>query len=439
MTLTPKIATILAMLSFTKSMIFGWGRKKAPEAPQVHTINLDEVTDIVKETRHIRAERTITEAGNLIHKTNTLIRELIQIRQDIDADDLKAGEIDTRIRPLVIKGKKMLIETLKRNAVEIKPIHNYEDMVRVNEELEHRLKQVGNILGKQTRVVHIFAEGYATRLKQILEEVEENRKQMLSTTTWHQNDTELADIVTGGIESVHDMEIRIKDNEQKVYELEQESTDIRLKIEYSQAEVAKFKESSKYNRWLTLCNLMERHDCDRLALRTEISTQFTKISRPLGRYSRISADKEQSALLRRMLDDPYDTIRLADNESIIALLEGVRRATSSGSISVKDIGKALDTIVQTQEAASQFMEKINHLEAEVQKTTTDMNNVKPTKLDQLKEEIRNLEETQELVYKKIRDVKSTTKKAKNAIPDEIKKIHESLENITGTRYDIKYT
>ncbi|MXZ93513.1 MAG: hypothetical protein F4W68_06025 [Cenarchaeum sp. SB0661_bin_35] len=420
-------------------MIFGWGRKKPPEEPQITIIRLDEIVDVAEKTRHIRAERTITKAGNLAHKTNTLIRELVQIRKDIEMDDLEEEEeIDPRIRPLVIKGKKMLIEALKKNAVEIEPIHDYKGMVQANKDLEHRLKRVGNILGKQSRVVHVFAEEYAARLKQILEEIEDNRKELLSTTTWHQNDNELAETITGGIKNVHSMEMLINDNGKSVSESEQESNDISSKMAQTEAEIADFKKSAEYNRWLNLCDLMERHKRDRVALKMEISTQFTKISRPLGRYSRISADKEQTALLERLLDDAYDTIRLADSGSVIELLEGVRRATSSGSISVKDVSKALEAIMQTQEAIGRFVDKINNLEAEVQKTTVDMEDVKPAKMDLLKKDMYNLKETQELIQKKISNIKNTTTKTEESIPKEIKKIHEALEKITGMRYEIKY-
>ena len=439
MPLAPKIVTNLGMMYGMYDMVFGWGRKKPPEAPQVHAIQLDEAIEVVKKTHRMRAERTITEAGNLVHRTNTLIRELVQIRKDLEKDDLKEEEMDARVKPLVIKGKKMLIDALRMNAVEIRPIHNYEDMVRANEELEHRLKRMGNILGKQTRIIHIFAEKYAIRLKQILEEVEENRKQVLSTTTWHKNDTELAETVTGGIQDVHNMEALIKDNEQKIRNSEQERTDIESGIESAQSKIVQFKESSEYDDWLTHRNSLEQYKRNRLALKTDISTQFTKISRPLGRYSRISADKEQSALLKKMLDDPYDTIRSAEGKSVFTLLEGVRKATSSGSISVKDVGKALDAITQTQEAVSQFIEKINAIETDIQKTIKAIDDTKPTRLYLLEEEIHNLEGAQELAHKKINDIHSSTEKTKKAIPLEIKKIHNALEDITGTRYDIKYT
>lgn len=419
-------------------MVFGWGRKKPPEAPQVHAIQLDDAIEIAQKARRMRAERTLTETGNLVHRTNTLIRELIQICKDLEKDDLKEEEMDARVKPLVVRGKKMLIDALRINAVEIVPIYNYGDMIIANAELEHRLKRMGNILGKQTRIIHMFAEKYAVRLKQILEEVEENRKQVLSATAWYKSDTELAGTVTGGIADVHRMEALIRDNEQKIGNSEQERTDIESDIEGTQSNIVQFKESSEYNDWLTHRNALEQCKRNRLELKTDISTQFTKISRPLGRYSHISADKEQSALLKRMLDDPYDTMRSVDERSIFALLEGVRKATSSGSISVKDVGKALDAIVQTQEAVGQFIEQINDMETEIQKTVKAIDDTKPTKLYLLEEEVRNLEGTQEMTRKKIKDIHNSTEKTKKAIPLEIKKIHDALEAITGTRYDIKY-
>ena len=419
-------------------MVFGWGRKKPDETPQVFVIRLDEAANIANEARQTRAERTITEAGNLVHRTNTLIRELVQIRKDLERDDLVEEEVDKRIRPLVIRGKKMLIGALRKNAVEIKPVHAYEDMVRASNELEHRLKRVGNILGKQTRIIHVFAEKYAIRLKQILEEVEENRKQLLSHTTWYQNDTALKEAVTGGIDRVHDMESSIKDSMQRTDEAKRQSADTKSRIERATQEIAEFKESPEYNKWLELCNTMDEYKKDRLSLKTEISTQFTKISRPLGRYSRISADKDQSTLLKKMLDNSYDTIKQSDGESVVMLLEGVRKATASGSISVKDTAKAVDAIIQTQEAVTKFIERVNRLETKIQDTAKRADNIKPTKLYSLEDSVRSLQETQELTLKKIRNIDNATKSARVAIPAEIKKIHNALEKLTGTRYDIKY-
>ena len=114
-------------------MVFGWGRKKTIEPePEVRSIRLEEAPEISKEAHRRRSEQTITEASNTLHRTNGLIRELGRIRGDIEQDDLRTDDVDKRLRPMVVKGKRMLIDALRNNAVEIRPIRDYEDMMRAS-------------------------------------------------------------------------------------------------------------------------------------------------------------------------------------------------------------------------------------------------------------------------------------------------------------------
>ena len=420
-------------------MVFGWGRKKPPEIPQVRTIRLDDAAGIATDALKVRSERTITEAAAALHRTNGLIRELVQIRAELEADDINEDHIDKRVRPLAIRGKRMLVDALKSNALEIKPIRTYEDMVRAGGELEHRLKRVGNILGKQTRIIHMFAEKYAARLKQILEEVEAGRGQILEATSRHQRDTALAGNVTGGIEGVHSMERSIEENAAKLREAMGEDARMESRLHEIGAEIARFKESAGYRNLLALQDKEKEQRGEIASLKAEISAQFTKISRPLGRYSRITADKEQAELLERLQDSPFDTIGRAGQESVVMLLEGVRKATSSGSISVKDTGKAIEAIVQTQKAVDGFVSRISMAEERAHDTARQIEKAKPTELYRLEGEGRRLNESRDMLSGRIGEIENAMKRMVESVPNEIRSIHDSLERLTGARYDIEYS
>ena len=420
-------------------MVFGWGRKKAPEpAAIVREIHLEEAQRIAADAYKRRSEQIITEASNTLHRTNDLIRELVGIRRELESDDLRMDDVDKRLRPLVVRGKKMLIEALKSNAVEIKPIRSYTDMVRASEELGHHLKKTGNILGKQTRVIHVFADKYAGRLKQILEEMDGNRKSVLSAVAKHQNDSGLADSVTEGVDNIRALENSARENAGRGKAAEHEKEQAESRIQQVSGEISVFKESEEYRGFLRLKDTMETEEATRASLTMEVAAQFTKVSRPLGRYTHISADKDQKALLRRVLDSPYETMNRKDMDEVIMLLERVRKAVLSGTISVKDTDKAVDAITQTQEAIGGFVERASGIATRIRDTADMIRKSSPTRLHTLEEELESIREAKTDAGKKIEDMSNATRLAASAIPTELVRVQESLRRLTGTRYQVLY-
>ena len=420
-------------------MVFGWGRKKTAEPePVVRSIRLEEAPQISKEAHQRRSEQTITEASNMLHRTNSLIRELGRIRGNIEQDDLRTDDVDKRLRPMVIKGKRMLVDALRNNAVEIRPIRDYEDMVRANEELDHRLKKVGNILGKQTRVIHAFAEKYATRLKQILEEVDENRKSMTKAANRYQYDTELSDSVEEGVRNVRALEQSVLDNADRGRQAEREKADAEQSMQRVSGQMAEFKSSKEYSDLVKLRERMEEAEAARAALASEVSTQFTKVSRPMSRYVHVSSDKEQTALLHRVIKNPYDTMSRRDMDRVITLLEGIRKAVLSESISVKDTAKASDAITQTEEAIGGFVQRAADIEATIRSTAETIKKSSPTRLDILEKEMESLQDERERANQKIADTANAARLAATSIPAEIGRVQDSLLRITGARYQIEY-
>lgn len=420
-------------------MVFGWGRKKAPEpASIVREIHLEEAQQIAADAHRRRSEQIITESSNTLHRTNDLIRELVAIRRELESDDLRMDDVDKRLRPLVVRGKKMLIEALKNNAVEIKPIRTYADMVRASEELGHHLKKTGNILGKQTRVIHVFADKYAARLKQILEEVDGNRKGLLTAVAKHQNDSGLASSVEEGIGNIRALENSARENAGKGKAAEREKEQAESRIQQVSGEIYEFKESEEYHGFLGLKDTMKAEEAARASLTAEVAAQFTKVSRPLGRYAHISADKDQKALLRRVLDGPYETMNRQDMDDVIMLLERARKAVLSGAISVKDTDKAVDAITQTQEAIGGFVERASGIATRIRDTSDMIRKSSPVGLHALEKELESLLEAKADAGKKIEDMSNATRLAASAIPAELVRVQESLRRLTGTRYQVLY-
>lgn len=420
-------------------MVFGWGKKKAPPPVETVTrIRLEEAPGTAEEVQAKRSQNVVTEASNILHGTNDMIRELTRIRQEMERDDLDMDDVDKRMQPLVIRGKKMLVDALLKNAIEIEPIRAPDDMARVAGELEHRLKRLGNILGKQTRVIHIFAERYALRLKQILEEVEANRKSILGLSGRHQADAGVANAVANGVANVRSLEETVRENAQKHDAAEAETRRLDVQMAKLASEMEMFRESDGYMRLLELRRGLEGHEDARSRLSMEIAARFTSISRPLGRYERISADKEQTALLLRVQRNPYDVMNRREIGAVTELLGNVRRAVVGGSISVKDVDKATEAITRTVESMEGYVDRVEGAEADIQNTRKMIADAEPVRLHEMEREMASLRESKETALRRAAETMAAVNLAVRSIPAEVAEVQRALLRLTGTKYNITY-
>ena len=106
---------------------------------------------------------------------------------------------------------------------------------------------------------------------------------------------------------------------------------------------------------MNLKNELDAFASQKINIKNNISTQFTKISRPLSRYEYASSlDKDQKNILNKLVHDPFEILLPQNKDSIIIILENVRKGISSGSISVKDVEKTSSQITETEEMLDMF-------------------------------------------------------------------------------------
>jgi hypothetical protein len=113
----------------------------------------------------------------------------------------------------------------------------------------------------------------------------------------------------------------------------------------------------EYAKFLEIKNKIESLSSEKSEIKNIIDMQFSKISRSLGKYSYISSfEKPVRKMMEDLVEDPYQVISSQNKETIIQILEAVAKSVSSGSISVKDTGKALEQIQETVARLDEFME-----------------------------------------------------------------------------------
>jgi len=170
-------------------MVFGWGKKKQkkqePEiAPQKKQILLSDVPNVVDEIHSIRTKTIIAETKTFKNKIKSSCETILHIAIDLERDTLNVDDIDIHLKRLVERGKKEVISVIKRESiVQLPEINSYGDVKNFNAIAGRMLKKIGDSLGRQSSVIHIFAKKYAGKLKDDLKVMTDGNDEIFTIIT----------------------------------------------------------------------------------------------------------------------------------------------------------------------------------------------------------------------------------------------------------------
>jgi len=423
-------------------MVFGWGKKKQEEkstdvVSQEKEVTLSDIPKIVTELNHLRKSQTISEIKHLRNNTVPLIDDLIKIGNVLEKDNLQVDDIDKHLAIIVVRGKKQVISVIKKDVVHLPEVSSIDDAKKLDSSLNQILKKVGDVLGRQTRVIHIFAKKYASQLKGNLAVMNKNHSEihkLLKNYDYVQSTSDEIIDILNQIKTLK--ETRLEKN-QKIGDTNQSEQSLDEKSSSIQNSIEKIKSSDTYKKYLDLKNEYDMFTSQKSKIKNEIDAQFTKISRPLSRYEYGSAlDKEQKNILTKLVENPIDVIIPQNIDSIIVILENVRKGISSGSISVKDVDKSLSYITETEESLDGFVKQILEYLEKLEKMKNDLSSLNPAELISLEHEL-----TKNISSKQDSQLKSETLQGEideidSKIPQLVSEIEGKLRKFSNTKYTV---
>lgn len=421
-------------------MVFGWGKKKNEKNPQEASIqkeiSLDDVPKIVDGVVALRTTQTLSEIKSVRDDANPLMKELIKIGQTLEKDNLDVDEIDKHLRIIVVRGKKQVIDVIKKDTLELPNIKNIDDALKLESTLNQALKKIGDVLGRQTRVIHIFAKKYAEKLKEILAQLNSNYSDIHKLIKNHDDTKTLSGEIIELANKIKNSEHEIKHNEQRISELKANVNSIDEKINSLNSSVEKIKSSKEYEQYQQLLESLDSLNPEKARIKNQIESQFTKISRPLGRYEYISSDKEQKNLLAKLLEDPINVLSSDNKDMIIVILENIRKGIISGSISVKDSDKAQSQITETVEMLDSFIKLINDYRKKLQTIKDQINDFDKSALDKLKKDLEKLMREKDDDQQKITTFENEIVQIRSNTPDLLSSLESKLRTFSNVQYTL---
>lgn len=419
-------------------MVFGWGKKKEEISSQSEKkqITLHEIPKIIDDLLQLRTTQTLNEIKSLRNSTDPLMHELSKIGQTLEKDNLAVDEIDKHLRIIVVRGKKQVIDAIKKDIVELPKVSTMDDAKELNDVLNQILKKIGDVLGRQTRVIHIFAKKYAEQLKDILAQMNSNHLEIHQLIRNHDETSTNSKHILNSLKLLSDYDNEIKHHANRISELKLENEILNKNISSFNDSIKKIKSSKEYVDYTSLITSLEQLNNEKSHIKNQIDTQFTKISRPLSRYEYVSSDKEQKNLLAKLVGDPIEMLSAKNKDMIIIILEYVRKGILSGSISVKDLDKSMFQITETVEMLDSFIHSVDEFKGKVQNIENKMSQFDRSELSKLEKELEKTLDEKMQNEQKVTTFEYEMNEFLTKIPSLITELESKLRLISSTQYTI---
>ena len=423
-------------------MVFGWGKKKQVEEPVERkpvnqNISLSEVPKIIDDLSRLRESQTLSEIKHLRNNTAPLIDDLMKIGIVLEKDNLNVDDIDKHLAIIVVRGKQQVIDILKKDVKTLMQVSTIDDAKKLDYFLTQLLKKVGDVLGRQTRVIHIFAKKYANQLTDNLKIMNGNSDSISKLLKHYESTQSTFDEITEMLNNIESLNTELSDKAKRNIEILDNLKSFEEKKITLQTSLDEIHSSENYKKYVGLENKLTEFTNQKLKIKSEIDTQFTKISRPLGRYAYGSSlDKEQSGILSALVDDPFDALRSENLDTIIVILENIRKGISSGSISVKDAEKTLSQLTETEELLDSFIKKVSGYSDIFNSMKNELSELKPKNLTSLENEFSKNTASENDSHLKSKNILSEIDDINSKIPEVISKIEGKLRIFSNSKYVI---
>jgi hypothetical protein len=401
-------------------MVFGFGKKKTVENPVSSTqhqreASLQEIPSIIKELESPRISNILQEARLLKTEIDRNQKKIHDIILDLESDDLKLDDVDKNLKTAGKRGKDAVVSTIKKEtSVKLTNIERYEDVVAVNNEVNQTLKRMGDTLGLHTRVMHVFARKYADKLKEEIAKLAQNRNDLQILINKQESFKSDSTYILDLIKKIDNLKVKERQKNHRLIEIKNEKSETLHIITRLELEISELKAKPEHKEFLEVRKKIDALSHEKNEMRRKIDAQFTKISRPLSKYSYVSSfDKPMKKLMEELISDPYEAISIHNKEPVIEILQATAKSVLAGNVSVKDSDKSIELIEETIDRLDEFLKlkaalakKVSDLEASLSVFDVKTLETKEKELEKARSNITDLEASSEKIEKEIKDSES---------------------------------
>ena len=428
-------------------MVFGWGKKKKQVGieepvesvrPTSQSITLEEIPKVLDELVTLRKKTLVAEIKTFRNQLDPKRELILKIANELEHDDLNSDDLDPHFQIMVNRGKKEVVAVIKREFAKPFPeINSIENVIQFKKVFSTGINKIGDMLGKHSRLIHILAKKYAKKftddfvtltndLKEIdniignFSETEENVKTTL----------ELINSRTKILDKISKQETRMEELRKSFSEKNEKITEFKEIIH-------NIKNSSDYKLYQDTQSKLSNFDSEEKQIRHNIDDEFTKISRPLGKFVHISShDKEIKDLTAKLASSPYDVLDEVNLPGIKNILDSIITGIHSGSVSVKDVSKSKECVSDIKNSLPSFINTKAIFELKKKDLITKLDDIDLNSLQNAEKDLKREEGNISDIELKLKSFEDETLELTNSLPGIIRQIEMNLKDVTSISYII---
>jgi len=428
-------------------MVFGWGKKKKEEEyeeyvetvhPKVQTITLEEIPKILDDLVTLRKKTLAAEIKSHRNQIDPQREVLLKIANELHKDDLNPDDLDPHLQIMANRGKKEVISSIKKEFANPFPeINSVDDVIRFKKISSSGINKVGDMLGKHSKVIHILARKYAKKLKEDLEtlkaDLDEVDELIANFSITENYVKEIHELLSSRENTLQ----KISKQSKRVNELKTSSNDYEKKIEDLANIIHDIKNSSDYKSYIETKSKLDDCETEEKQIRHNINDEFTKISRPLGKFVHISAhDKELKDITSKLATSPFDALDAENISGINSVLDSIIIGIDTGSVSVKDLSKSKHSVTEIKQAIPSFISTKETFETKKGELVQKLENIDLQQLHNAENDLKHEEVNLSDVSSKIRSFEDEVLELTNSLPQLLHQIETNLKDVTSTSYTI---
>ena len=430
-------------------MVFGWGKKKQvveetrekSVSPTHKEATLENIPDIIEDITNLRQKTLVIEVKTFQKRIEVDRKTLLLIADELGKDSLNTKEMDPHLVLLVNRGKKEVISSIQNEFKgTFSEINSFDNVLGFQRNASRGIKKVGDMLGKHSRVIHIFAKKYAKKLKDDLSVLTDNLSEVNALISNYNSNQELLENIRHSLSDFSNIKRDIEKQERRKTELEKLVEEEQQNEAKLQKDIEKMNSSNNYKEFLAIKENITLVLADEKLIKKKIEEQFLKISRPLNKYVYVSSlDKPLKKMTENLTLSPYDVLSEENMPDIKKILDSVRSGIESGSVSVKDVEKSKQSINDIQDLLPQLITQKAEFTQKKDKLNESLtifdNDILVTLTHNLEKSRFNISDRES----KISIIRQQIDSSKSSIHDMISKLELNLKQASSISYKISYT
>jgi DNA repair exonuclease SbcCD ATPase subunit len=377
------------------------------------------------------------QANQFRDKFQMIINSIKALGKQLADVKIREEDVAQQFIPLLNDAKNTILGAIqKETSADLQEIKTFDDVLLLGDRAKGLLNRLGETGGSHSRTMHSFFGKYAKVLKFQLSLVDKEMKGL----------NELIDRCTAKTASLTDCKAAVAkvrsalsaedEFAQKCKELGDAVQPQRSRENEIRSKIEEFRATEEFAIYTKNKEDLRKVNEELRAVLLDLSAAFSRISRPLSKYTyEIGLDKESNNLIQSVLEDPVNLMSESRILQAAEVLNKVKDAMQKGRIATKNPEKDIENIDALLANLHDYVMRYNTYQTgrkELQEKTSAVHSKLQAMYDQLKKITDDIQQKESHLNEYNERVIAT----KSTVEQELKKISDRIEEITGTRIRI---